>query len=282
MTKGDGENMWKCKYCETDNDVDSDRCLNCGSPRNLDGKDVETIITKTNTVRTTTTETTNKETKQIFERPKPTPIIPIIEPSKPKSRWKLAVGILCISLLIVCAVAYVNSIPRNTSQNVYVPTYLPSPTATATPTPIATPTPTPLPTATAQPTQTPQPTPTEIPQITMYFGADDMYDENLGNIGNTMYILLGVQNPSQFTAYNVSLCVYLTYNGSGTPSTMVFSFGNVNPNESITSHSSDADAGQLTPIGTFTGNLESGYGIITWQNNIGQYFSLNPNLPLNF
>lgn len=28
--------FWKCPYCNTQNEIDRDKCLNCGSPRRMD------------------------------------------------------------------------------------------------------------------------------------------------------------------------------------------------------------------------------------------------------
>ena len=139
--------MWKCKYCQTDNEIDSEKCSHCGSPRELGGEEITTVVTKVNTVKTITTETTNKEIKEIIEKPKDPPS------AKPKSKNKLLIGIFLVSILIiVSAVVYAE---QYKPVAVLTPTLTPMPTAT----PISTPSPTSTLIATLNPTQFPTPTP---------------------------------------------------------------------------------------------------------------------------
>ena len=146
--------MWKCKYCQTDNEIDSEKCSHCGSPRELGGEEITTVVTKVNTVKTITTETTNKEIKEIIEKPKDPPS------AKPKSKNKLLIGIFLVSILIiVSAVVYAE---QYKPVAVLTPTLTPMPTAT----PISTPSPTSTPIATLNPTQFPTPSPTPTPMPT--------------------------------------------------------------------------------------------------------------------
>jgi hypothetical protein len=233
--------MWKCDYCQTENDINSETCSQCGSPRKGVGE-IKTIITKTNTVKTITTETTNKEIKEIIEKPKDN------SPKHNKKKWSLIlVGVLIIFIMGASALFVSfqysphdavyskptpyptpSSTPTFTPKPTLIPTLPPTPISTpipipsSTPTIMPTPTITPSPIPTPKPTVTPSPIPTSTPTPTpkpdtftakltwSLSGHDDRLNTSMGyyTISGTVY------NSGNKTATNVTLDV-IGYSSGG-------------------------------------------------------------------
>jgi hypothetical protein len=279
--------MWKCKYCQTDNEIDSEKCSHCGAPRELDEVEIKTVVTKVNTVKTVSTETTNKEIKEIIEKPKEK------LPAKPKSKKKLLIGIFLVSILVIAfAVVYAEQyksavvltptptqIPTATPLSTPIPT--PTPIATLTSTPSPTPSPIPMPTLTpaSKPTATPTPTPIDngAPILTIY--PVTTFYVLIDNSSQVIYVQLVIDNLSDGVAYNTTIVVNLTFNGQGTPNEQIYSLGTIpsNTNYLNASPGPNYNGGNGEFDGTFSymGQLDYVNGTLVWQNINGQYFERN-------